>query len=119
LLVSYRSTQTVDTVVGVGTQGEKLDICTLLLLDSQSLRHDRLTGNEAKLAHPGLTFRLSHTVLEQRVEVAQRDEGRRQDGLLLVLHHHGEPLEHPNLVGGNHSHLSVYFRYITGDNVYF
>lgn len=83
--------------------GRKLDICTLLLLGSQSLRHDRLTGNKAKLAHPGLTFRLPHTVLEQGVEVAQRDERRRQDRLLLVLHHYGKPLEHPHLKGPNHT----------------
>lgn len=34
------------------------------------------------------------------IDVAESDEGGREHGLALVLHHHCEPLEHPHLGTG-------------------
>lgn len=83
--------------------GREKEISILILFHCEKERRApmdlTLTGNEAKLAHSGLTFRFAHTILEQRIEVAERNERGWQHWLLLVLHDDGEALEHPHLQG--------------------
>ncbi len=71
----------------------------LLVLVSKLQKTGKLKWVNKKLLPCGQSFALAMTVLEDPIQVRQDREGSRNDRLLLVLDHHREPLEVPDLVG--------------------